>query len=63
MLEFGIATALLIITILIGFPIAYSIGLTTIFYIFITQTSHPILSLKLSFRWSKSRNFEISAGR
>lgn len=37
MLEFGIATALLIITILIGFPIAYSIGLTTIFYIFITN--------------------------
>ena len=36
MLEFGIATLILIVTILVGFPIAYSIGLTTIFYIFIT---------------------------
>ena len=37
MLEFGIATLILIVTILVGFPIAYSIGLTTIFYIFITN--------------------------
>lgn len=37
MLEFGIATAILIGTILIGFPIAYSIGLTTILYILITN--------------------------
>ena len=37
MLEFWIATAILIVTILIGFPIAYSIGLTTILYILITN--------------------------
>jgi len=37
MLEFGIATALLIGTILIGFPIAFSIGITTVIYILMTK--------------------------
>lgn len=40
MFEFGIATAILIVTILIGFPIAYSIGLTTILYILITNPAN-----------------------
>lgn len=40
MLEFGIATAVLIVTILIGFPIAYSIGLTTVLYIMITDPAN-----------------------
>lgn len=37
MLEFGIATVLLIVTIIIGFPIAFSIGITTIIYILMTN--------------------------
>lgn len=37
MLEFGIATIILIGTILIGFPIAFSIGITTTIYILITN--------------------------
>lgn len=37
MLEFGIATVLLIGSILIGFPIAFSIGITTVIYILITN--------------------------
>lgn len=37
MLEFGIATVLLIGTILIGFPIAFSIGITTVIYILMTN--------------------------
>lgn len=40
MLEFWIATALLIFTIIIGFPIAYSIGITTIVYILMTNPSN-----------------------
>ena len=43
MLEFGIATLILIVTILVGFPIAYSIGLTTIFYIFITNPANLLV--------------------
>lgn len=37
MLEFGIATVLLIVTIIIGFPIAFSIGITTVIYILMTN--------------------------
>jgi tripartite ATP-independent transporter DctM subunit len=37
MSEFFIATALLFLTILVGVPIAFSIGITTAFYIFITN--------------------------
>lgn len=40
MLEFGIATVLLIGTILIGFPIAFSIGITTVIYILITNPAN-----------------------
>ncbi len=36
MLQFGIATALLFFTILVGLPIAFAIGLTSIVYILIT---------------------------
>lgn len=43
MLEFWIATAVLIITILIGFPIAYSIGLTTVLYILITNPANLLV--------------------
>jgi len=43
MLEFWIATAVLIITILIGFPIAYSIGLTTILYMLITNPANILV--------------------
>ena len=43
MLEFGIATLILIVTILVGFTIAYSIGLTTIFYIFITNPANLLV--------------------
>ena len=37
MVEFSIATVLLIGTILIGFPIAFSIGITTVIYILMTN--------------------------
>ena len=40
MLEFGIATVLLIGTILIGFPIAFSIGITTVIYILMTNPAN-----------------------
>ncbi len=40
MFEFGIATVILIGTILIGFPIAYAIGGTTIIYILMTTPSN-----------------------
>lgn len=43
MLEFWIATAILIITILIGFPIAYSIGITTVVYIMITNPGNLLV--------------------
>ena len=43
MLEFWIATAILIITILIGFPIAYSIGITTVLYILITNPGNLLV--------------------
>lgn len=43
MLEFWIATAILIITILIGFPIAYSIGITTVVYILITNPGNLLV--------------------
>ena len=43
MLEFWIATAILIVTILIGFPIAYSIGITTILYILITNPGNLLV--------------------
>lgn len=43
MLEFWIATAVLIFTILIGFPIAYSIGLTTVLYILITNPANLLV--------------------
>ncbi len=42
MLEFGIATVLLIGTILIGFPIAFSIGITTLIYILITNPANVV---------------------
>lgn len=37
MIQFGIATILLVFTILIGIPIAFSIGITTIVYILMTN--------------------------
>ena len=40
MLEFSIATVLLIGTILIGFPIAFSIGITTVIYILMTNPAN-----------------------
>ena len=40
MLKFGIATVILIGTILVGFPIAYSIGITTVIYILMTNPSN-----------------------
>ena len=40
MLEFGIATVLLIGPILIGFPIAFSIGITTVIYILMTNPAN-----------------------
>lgn len=40
MFEFGIATVLLIGTILIGFPIAFSIGITTVIYILMTNPAN-----------------------
>lgn len=43
MIEFGIASAILIFTIIIGFPIAYGIGLTTVFYIFITNPANLLV--------------------
>lgn len=43
MFEFGIATVVLIFTILIGFPIAFSIGITTVLYIIITNPANLIV--------------------
>lgn len=43
MAEFGIATLILILTILIGFPIAYAIGLTTIIYILMTAPANILV--------------------
>lgn len=40
MLEFGIATVILIAAILIGFPIAFSIGITTVIYILMTNPAN-----------------------
>lgn len=42
MFEFGIATILLIGTILIGFPIAFSIGITTVIYILMTNPANVV---------------------
>lgn len=45
MIEFGIATALLIFTIMIGIPIAFAIGITSVLYIIMTNPGNTQVML------------------
>lgn len=44
MIEFGIAFVILIISILIGIPIAFSIGITSLFYMIITDPANLVVA-------------------